>query len=76
MLGHILKLILVIDRLAFERSRDVCLTTYTKPEVFGKDFDVLVGRCRLVYDARQIAALKALYEWRDGVARKEDESAQ
>jgi ribonuclease D len=29
-----------------------------------------------VYDARQMAALKALYEWRDGVARKEDESAQ
>ncbi|CAG0916240.1 unnamed protein product [Notodromas monacha] len=61
-------------RAVFERSREICLLTYEKPEVFGQAYAMLESKCKAVFDVRQMSALKNLYEWRDTIARREDES--
>ncbi|KFD54978.1 hypothetical protein M513_04160 [Trichuris suis] len=63
-------------RLVFERSRDVCLLTYTKRVVTVKSADSLCRKLSVKLNHRQRQALRWLYLWRDETARTHDESPQ
>lgn len=58
----------------FEQSRQVCGLTYNK-EIIKEDSHMpMYIRSRKLFNARQMAALKILYKWRDSQARLLDES--
>eukprot|EP00887_Chlorella_sp_A99_P008044 scaffold12.g8044.t1 len=57
-----------------ERSRRVCLLRYEKELLNETSFMQLYERCGAKLDDVQLSAFAALYAWRDGVARGEDES--
>lgn len=61
-------------RAAFQRSTDVCKTRYLKPIWTDQSHLNLYNRSKRLFDNRQMCALKELYQWRDNIARIEDES--
>lgn len=56
-----------------ERSKTVSLRTYRKPVITPKSHLNLAAKMRVKYRGK-LATLAALYQWRDFMARKEDES--
>lgn len=56
-----------------ERSKTVSLRTYHKPVITPKSHLTLAAKMKLKYRGK-MATLAALYQWRDFMARKEDES--
>ena len=63
-------------RTVYERSKLVCLKRYQKPIVLEDSHLLLLSKTRQFsnFNNRQKAALKALWSWRDQIARAEDES--
>lgn len=59
----------------FRRSYDVCIQMYRK-DMFNSSTSYLhlYGLSEANLDAKQLGVVAALYEWRDRVAREEDES--
>lgn len=61
-------------RVVITNSTQVCMKRYEKP-IVGEDTHMdLYRRCKKLFDKRQIFALKSLFQWRDSLARGEDES--
>ncbi|CAG2116164.1 unnamed protein product [Medioppia subpectinata] len=58
----------------FERSKNVCLKKYEKPLHNSESYRSLLKKCKVNFNSRQMFALKELYDWRDRMARNEDES--
>ncbi|KAL4717807.1 hypothetical protein ACJJTC_000956 [Scirpophaga incertulas] len=65
-----------LDRLlsVFERSRQVCNTTYNKSVLREDSHMELYLRSKKSFNVQQMAALKMLFKWRDQQARELDES--
>lgn len=61
-------------RSVYSRSSAICLKRYEKPITDGDSYLRLIQRNRMPFNPRQLYCLEQLYEWRDGVARAEDES--
>lgn len=66
-------------RVAWERSRDVCLIRYEKPLMKSDSHLQMLERLQRRqgiknYSPQQLEALRLIYNWRDELARKEDES--
>ncbi|CAD5115625.1 DgyrCDS4582 [Dimorphilus gyrociliatus] len=57
-----------------DKSRNVCGKTYEKPLFDENSYKTLYTKSTKTFNNRQLAALKGLYGWRDGIARIEDES--
>ncbi|CAK9297282.1 unnamed protein product [Gordionus sp. m RMFG-2023] len=58
----------------FNKSRRLCQKVYCKPYYSQEFFEQLLKRQNKRFNVRQMFVLKQLNEWRDGIARKEDES--
>ncbi|XP_048746314.1 exosome component 10-like isoform X2 [Ostrea edulis] len=57
-----------------QRSNDICAKVYKKP-VFKQDtYLELYKKSKKIFNSRQLQALQKLYQWRDKLARVEDES--
>ena len=56
------------------KSNDICLKTYKLEPITNTSHIYLIERKNLMYTNRQMKALQLLYQWRDTLARKEDES--
>ena len=67
-------------RVAWERSRDVCLNRYEKPLTNADSHMQMLERLQRhrnhvkQYSPQQLEALRLIYQWRDDISRKEDES--
>lgn len=57
-----------------DNSRNVCSKVYKKPLFDEESYKTLYTKSTKTFNNRQLAALKGLYAWRDGIARIEDES--
>lgn len=55
-------------------SADVCKKRYWKPQFREDGYEEFYKRNKKHFDNRQMFALKELYQWRDKIARDEDES--
>ncbi|KAK3801382.1 hypothetical protein RRG08_059084 [Elysia crispata] len=58
----------------YERSKAVAAKVFQKPIFTTRDYLELYKKSKKVFNNQQLAALRDLYAWRDGVARAEDES--
>lgn len=58
----------------FVRSSAVCLKKYEKPQLTPTSHLSLIARNGISLNSRQLYALEKLYEWRDKIAREQDES--
>eukprot|EP01087_Luapelamoeba_hula_P008734 TRINITY_DN2205_c0_g1_i2.p1 TRINITY_DN2205_c0_g1~~TRINITY_DN2205_c0_g1_i2.p1 ORF type:complete len:865 (+),score=96.17 TRINITY_DN2205_c0_g1_i2:129-2723(+) len=58
----------------FNRSRDLCLLQYEKEIYSSQGFMGLYQRFNHAFSSVQLRVLAALYQWRDTIAREEDES--
>lgn len=58
----------------FERSKLICAKKYRKPLFTDDKYLELYKKCRKTFNAKQLYCLKELYEWRDKIAREDDES--
>jgi len=56
------------------RSRDLCLLTYEKEIFTPTSYMILYNKYNVNFDQTQLKIFASLYEWRDKVARREDES--
>eukprot|EP01116_Phalansterium_solitarium_P020725 TRINITY_DN619_c0_g1_i1.p1 TRINITY_DN619_c0_g1~~TRINITY_DN619_c0_g1_i1.p1 ORF type:complete len:857 (-),score=388.24 TRINITY_DN619_c0_g1_i1:349-2919(-) len=61
---------------AVARSRQVALKLYEKERLTPHSHLLLYNKSNLSFNSEQLAALRAAFEWRDGLARLEDESTQ
>eukprot|EP00759_Apiculatamorpha_spiralis_P021614 PhF_6_TR26294/c4_g1_i1/m.37698/K12591/RRP6, EXOSC10; exosome complex exonuclease RRP6 len=66
-LGNLLKYV-------WEQSRAVCLTTAEKEVVTKESCDIVLGRYVQDMSYQQVAVARAVYQWRDAIARVQDES--
>lgn len=57
-----------------QRSKVLCEKRYQKPDFHEERYLDLYKKSRKVFNTRQMCAFKELYNWRDKVARLEDES--
>ncbi|KAE8794589.1 protein RRP6-like 1 [Hordeum vulgare] len=57
-----------------KRSNEICLQLYEKELLTDSSYLYIHGLKENDLSARQLAVLAGLYQWRDGVARAEDES--
>ncbi|PFH58419.1 hypothetical protein XA68_13695 [Ophiocordyceps unilateralis] len=66
---------------ALQRSRELCLSRHEHPE-FDKEtgrgsrgwYGYVLKQAHLGFDSEQFAVFRALWQWRDAVAREQDES--
>lgn len=58
----------------FHDSKILCLKRYVKPIMTENSYKDLYLKSKRSFNNRQIYALKELFEWRDKIAREEDES--
>lgn len=58
----------------FQLSTEVCKRRFTKPTIREDSHLDMFRKSRRVFDNRQLFALKEIYQWRDKLARQEDES--
>ncbi|KAK6944193.1 HRDC domain [Dillenia turbinata] len=59
---------------AYKRSYDVCIQLYEKELLTESSYLHIYGLQGAEFNARQLAIVARLYEWRDAIARAEDES--
>ncbi|GIY33202.1 hypothetical protein CEXT_14871 [Caerostris extrusa] len=57
-----------------ERSKTICSKKYQKPLFTEDKYLELYGKSKKVFNAKQLYCLKELYEWRDKIARENDDS--
>ncbi|GIY19961.1 hypothetical protein CDAR_583751 [Caerostris darwini] len=57
-----------------ERSKMICSKKYQKPLFTEDKYLELYGKSKKVFNAKQLYCLKELYEWRDKIARENDDS--
>lgn len=55
-----------------ERSKDLCLKKYFKPEIKDYSYYGLISRNAMILSKIQMSVFKILYKFRDYVARKSD----
>ncbi|KAJ6351748.1 hypothetical protein OIU78_007613 [Salix suchowensis] len=58
----------------YKRSYDVCMQLYEKELFTENSYLNIYGLPSAGFNAQQLAIVAGLYEWRDAVARGEDES--
>uniref|UniRef100_A0A0K8US75 Exosome complex component 10 homolog n=1 Tax=Bactrocera latifrons TaxID=174628 RepID=A0A0K8US75_BACLA len=58
----------------YQRSTEICKKRYVKPHVTADSHMDLYRKSKRVFDNRQLYALREVFQWRDNVARQEDES--
>lgn len=58
----------------YQRSAEICKKRYVKPRVTADSHMDLYRKSKRVFDNRQLYALREFFQWRDNVARQEDES--
>lgn len=58
----------------YTRSRDVCLQRYERPVYSRESAIALYRKHQRPLNPTQLAVYYALHEWRDAMARREDES--
>ncbi|XP_067623161.1 exosome complex component 10 homolog [Eurosta solidaginis] len=58
----------------YQRSTEICKKRYVKPSVSADSHMDLYRTSKRVFDNRQLFALREIFQWRDSVARQEDES--
>ncbi|XP_067617053.1 exosome complex component 10 homolog [Eurosta solidaginis] len=58
----------------YQRSTEICKKRYVKPSVSADSHMDLYRKSKRVFDNRQLFALREIFQWRDSVARQEDES--
>ena len=61
-------------REVLQRSEDVALKRYVKEPFDPDGYRIIYAKAGLEIPLREVAVLKALYGWRDTIARDEDES--
>lgn len=59
-----------------DRSRDICLTRYEKEILTEESYLKLFDKFNVQYNTSQLRVFEALYNWRDKIARLEDESTR
>ncbi|KAK3148332.1 hypothetical protein QOZ80_3BG0293720 [Eleusine coracana subsp. coracana] len=57
-----------------KRSNEICLQFYEKEVLTDKSYLHIYGLQEHELNAKQLAVVAALHNWRDGIARQEDES--
>jgi len=57
-----------------KRSNEICLQFYEKELLTDTSYLHIYGLQEHELDAKQLAVVAALHEWRDSIARQEDES--
>ncbi|GJQ87053.1 Rrp6 [Trypoxylus dichotomus] len=57
-----------------QKSTEICKKTYIKPILNSDSHLDFYRKCKRLFDNKQMFALKELYQWRDKIAREEDES--
>jgi len=57
-----------------KRSNEICLQFYEKELLTDTSYLHIYGLREHELDAKQLAVVAALHEWRDSIARQEDES--
>ncbi|GFR29338.1 hypothetical protein TNCT_245141, partial [Trichonephila clavata] len=58
----------------FDRSKVICAKKYQKPLFTDDKYLELYKKSRKRFSAKQLYCLKQLFEWRDNIARQDDES--
>ncbi|TVU30605.1 hypothetical protein EJB05_22235 [Eragrostis curvula] len=58
----------------YKRSNEICLQLYEKELLTDSSYLYIHGLKENELNARQLAVLSSLYQWRDSIARREDES--
>ncbi|XP_062200590.1 protein RRP6-like 2 [Phragmites australis] len=58
----------------YKRSNEICLQLYEKDLLTDSSYLYIHGLKENELNARQLAVLSSLYQWRDSIARAEDES--
>lgn len=61
-------------RSTLDSSTELCKRRFCKPVITPTSHMALLRRSGIFFNSRQLHALKGLYQWRDKVAREEDES--
>lgn len=61
-------------KVVITNSTQICKKRYEKPIIREDSHMELYRKCKKLFDNRQMFALKHLYQWRDDLAREEDES--
>ena len=60
--------------IVMEKSKDICLKKYFKPEIKDYNYYGLISRNALILSKAQISIFKIIFKFRDYVARKENRS--
>ncbi|KAF7987398.1 hypothetical protein HCN44_003160 [Aphidius gifuensis] len=63
-----------ILKAVYDRSTEVCKKLYEKPVCNDDSFMSLYRKSRKMFNTRQLHALKEIFNWRDKIARQEDDS--
>ncbi|KAJ6639352.1 Exosome component 10 [Pseudolycoriella hygida] len=58
----------------FQSSVNICNKRYIKPRIHSHSYMEFYRKTGRIFDNRQLFALSAIFEWRDKIARQEDES--
>ncbi|XP_017481740.1 PREDICTED: exosome component 10 [Rhagoletis zephyria] len=58
----------------YQRSTEICKKRYVKPHVTADSHMDIYRKSKRIFDNRQLYALREVFQWRDSVARQEDES--
>lgn len=58
----------------YQRSTELCRRRYVKPVVTEESHIEFFRKSKRIFDNRQLFALRYIFQWRDSVARQEDES--
>lgn len=61
-------------KVVFQQSTEICKRRYYKPTIREDSHLDIFRKSKRVFDNRQLFALKEIYQWRDTLARQEDES--
>lgn len=61
-------------KVVFQQSTEICKKRYNKPTIRDDSHLDIFRKSKRVFDNRQLFALKEIYQWRDTLARQEDES--
>nr|XP_009936829.1 PREDICTED: exosome component 10 [Opisthocomus hoazin] len=61
-------------KVAWQRSKDICLKKYIKPLFTDESYLELYKKQKKHLNTQQLAAFRLLFAWRDKMARQEDES--
>ena len=61
-------------RSTLDQSRELCKKRYEKPQIRPDDYLSNLRKTNISFNSRQLHAYKDLFDWRNKVARDEDES--